>query len=219
MLELYQAYADLSTMLEITEELVRTAIFAANSSYKVEFDGKELDFTKFVIKTMENAVKEKLGIEDENEMIAMGKKTDKKVSSYGEAVNALFEKHVADDIVQPTFITMFPVEVSPLAKSSGQDKRFVYRFELYICGMEIANAFSELNDPQEQIERFNNEAERKAKGIDETQEFDKDFIEAMGYGMPPTGGVGIGIDRVQMIGTNSKTIKDVIPFPQLRTLD
>ena len=107
----------------------------------------------------------------------------------------------------------------PLAKKTSDDPRFVYRFELYIAGMEIANAFSELNDPIDQISRFEEEARRKNRGIDETQEFDMDFIEAMSYGMPPAGGVGIGIDRLQMIGTDSKSIKEVIPFPQLRTFE
>ncbi len=219
MLELYQAYGDLSTMLEITEEIVRACIFAANNTHKVEFNGKPVDFSKFEIRTMEDAVKEKLGLNSEEEIINKGKKADSKVSSYGEAINALFEEYVSNEIVNPTFITMFPIEVSPLAKSFEKDKRFVYRFELYACGFELANAFSELNDPQEQIDRFNEEASRKEKGIDETQEFDRDFIEAMGYGMPPTGGVGIGIERLQMIGTNSRTIKDVIPFPQLKTIE
>lgn len=149
----------------------------------------------------------------------MAQKIDKKVVSYGEAINVLFEEHVEKKLIQPTFITKFPVEVSPLAKNMEEDPHFVYRFELYIGGMEIANAFSELNDPIEQIKRFNEEARRKERGIDETQEFDRDFIEALGYGMPPAGGVGIGIDRLVMLGTNSKSIKEVIPFPQLRTVE
>ena len=219
MLELYQAYGDLGTMLEISEELIKEAIFSANNTYKVQFGDRELDFSKFQIKTMEDSVKEATGLKSESEIIEAAKGINPKVSSYGEAVNELFENKVSDNIVQPTFITRFPIEVSPLAKKIPEDKRFVYRFELYVAGIEIVNAFSELNDPIDQVSRFNVEAERKQRGIDETQEFDRDFVEALGYGMPPAGGLGIGIDRLQMLGTNSKSIKEVIPFPQLRTIE
>ncbi len=219
MLELYQAYGDLGTMLEISEELVKGAIFSANNTYKVQFGDRELDFSKFQIKTMEDSVKEATGLKSESEIIEAAKGINPKVLSYGEAINELFENKVSDNIVQPTFITKFPIEVSPLAKKTTEDKRFVYRFELYVAGIEIVNAFSELNDPIDQVSRFNTEAERKQRGIDETQEFDRDFIEAMGYGMPPAGGLGLGIDRLQMLGTNSKSIKEVIPFPQLRTIE
>ncbi len=218
-LEAYQAYGDLSTMLELTEELVKESIYSANKTYKVKFGEKMIDFSKFEIKTMEELVKNKIGVDNEEEIIKRGKQQDKKVESYGEAINALFESDVSDYITNPIFVTKFPIEVSPLAKKMEDDPRFVYRFELYAAGMEIANAFSELNDPIDQISRFEEEAKRKNKGVDETQEFDKDFIEAIGYGMPPAGGVGIGIDRLQMLGTDSKSIKEVIPFPQLRTLE
>ncbi|MGC8533465.1 MAG: lysine--tRNA ligase [Candidatus Parvarchaeum sp.] len=219
MLEAYQAYGDLSTMLELTEEIVKESVYAANKTYKVKFGEKTIDLSKFQIKTMEEMVKENTGTDSEGEIIKRGKQLDSKVSSYGEAVNAIFEAKISDNIMDPVFVTRFPVEVSPLAKRTPDDPRFVYRFELYIAGMEIANAFSELNDPIDQISRFEEEAKRKNRGIDETQEFDMDFIEAMGYGMPPAGGVGIGIDRLQMLGTDSKSIKEVIPFPQLRTLE
>ena len=219
MMEAYQAYGDLSTMLELTEEIEKESIYAANKTYKVKFGEKMIDLSKFQINTMEEMVKDNLGVSNEEEIIKRGKQIDSKVSSYGEAVNAVFEANVSDNIIDPVFVTKFPIEVSPLAKKTEDDPRFVYRFELYIAGMEIANAFSELNDPIDQISRFEEEARRKNRGIDETQEFDMDFIEAMGYGMPPAGGVGIGIDRLQMIGTDSKSIKEVIPFPQLRTFE
>ncbi|MCL4398354.1 MAG: lysine--tRNA ligase [Candidatus Parvarchaeota archaeon] len=219
MMEAYQAYGDLSTMLELTEEIVKESVYAANKTYRVKFGEKMIDLSKFQIKTMEDMVKDNLGVNEEKEIIKRGKQIDGKVSSYGEAVNAIFEAKVSDNIIDPVFVTRFPIEVSPLAKKTADDPRFVYRFELYIAGMEIANAFSELNDPIDQISRFEEEAKRKNRGIDETQEFDIDFIEAMSYGMPPAGGVGIGIDRLQMIGTDSKSIKEVIPFPQLRTFD
>ncbi len=219
MLEAYQAYGDLSTMLELTEEIIKESIYAANKTYTIKFGEKTLDLSKFQIRTMEEMVKEKISVSDEKEIIKRGKKLDAKIESYGEAINALFEAEVSDGITDPVFVTRFPLEVSPLAKKMEDDGRFVYRFELYIAGMEIANAFSELNDPLDQINRFEEESRRKHKGIDETQEFDRDFIESIGYGMPPAGGVGIGIDRLQMIGTDSKSIKEVIPFPQLRTLE
>ncbi len=219
MLEAYQAYGDLSTMLQLTEEIVKESIYAANGTYKVKFGEKMIDLSKFQIKTMEELVKERTKTENEEEIIKRGKQLDDKVNSYGDAVNAIFEAEISDNISDPVFVTRFPIEVSPLAKKTEDDPRFVYRFELYIAGMEVANAFSELNDPIDQIARFEEEARRKNRGIDETQEFDRDFIEAMGYGMPPAGGVGIGIDRLQMIGTDSRNIKEIIPFPQLRTLE
>jgi len=219
MMEAYQAYGDLSTTLELTEEIVKESVYAANKTYKVKFGEKTIDLSKFQIKTMEEMVKENTGVDNEEEIIKRGNQIDSKVNSYGEAINAIFEAKISDNIMDPIFVTRFPIEVSPLAKKASDDPRFVYRFELYIAGMEIANAFSELNDPIAQISRFEEEARRKNRGIDETQEFDMDFIEAMSYGMPPAGGVGIGIDRLQMIGTDSKSIKEVIPFPQLRTFE
>ena len=219
MLELYQAYGDLSDMLLITEELIKTAIYKANGTYIIEYGDNKIDFSKFAIKTMEDSVREELKEVDPKTLMERAKKIDSKAASYGEAINVLFEEHVQRKLIQPTFITRHPIEVSPLAKTMADDARFVYRFELYIGGMEIANAFSELNDPIEQIDRFNEEAKRKDRGINETQEFDRDFVEALGYGMPPTGGVGIGIDRLQMLGTNAKSIKEVIPFPQLRNIE
>ena len=218
-MELYQAYGDLGDMMSITEEIVKAAIYAANGTYVTKFGEHTLDFTKFYVKTMEDSVKEAVGNLSEEKIIERAKQIDKKVVNYGEAVNVLFEEEVQKSVIQPTFITKHPIDTSPLAKKMEDDPRFVYRFELYVAGMEIANAFSELNDPLDQIDRFNLEASRKERGIDETQEFDRDFIEALACGMPPTGGLGIGIDRLQMLGTNSRSIKDVIPFPQLRTLE
>ena len=218
MLEVYQAYGDLSTMLELTENIVKESIYAVNGTYSIKFGEKTIDISKFQIKTMEDMVKDKTKLSNEKEIIKRGKQIDPKVKSYGEAVNSIFEAEISDYITDPVFVTGFPIEVSPLAKKTD-DPRFVYRFELYIAGMEVANAFSELNDPLDQIKRFEEEAARKDRGIDETQEFDKDFIESLGYGMPPAGGVGIGIERLQMLGTDSKNIKEVIPFPQLRTFE
>ncbi len=219
MLELYQAYGDITDMMSLTEELIKTSAKAVNGTYIAQYAGNSIDLSKFSRKTMEEAVKDELGESNEKKLIEKAKSIEKKTSTYGEALNILFEEYVEKKLIQPTFITDYPIEISPLAKTVKGDDRFTYRFELFIGGMEITNAFSELNDPLEQIKRFEEEARRKERGIDETQEFDRDFIEAMGYGMPPAGGVGIGLERVQMILTDSKSIKDVIAFPQLRTLD
>ncbi len=219
MIELYQAYGDLGDMMSITEEIVKTAAFAANATYSMKFGENTINFDKFQVKTMEDGVKEIVGNIGEKQIISRARHFNNKVVSYGEAINTLFEEEVQKSIIQPTFITKYPIEISPLAKRMESDPRFVYRFELYIAGMEVANAFSELNDPLDQIERFNEEAARKERGVNETQEFDRDFVEALAYGMPPAGGVGIGLDRLQMIITGSKSIKEVIAFPQLRTLD
>ncbi len=217
--ELYQAYADLGDMIKITEEIVKTAVYAVNKTYSTNFNGHVIDFSKFQIKTMEDVVRERISDAPPATLLDMAKKINGKVNSYGEAINTLFEEHVEKSLIQPTFITKFPIEVSPLAKAIKDDPCFVYRFELYVGGMELANAFSELNDPLDQIKRFEEEASRKERGIDETQEFDRDFIEALGYGMPPAGGLGIGLDRLQMIATDSNSIKEVIAFPQIRTIE
>ncbi|MGC8698742.1 MAG: lysine--tRNA ligase [Candidatus Acidifodinimicrobium sp.] len=215
-LEVYQAYGDLNDMIKLTEEIVRNAVFAVNGKYKVNFDKDELDFEKFSIIPMDEAVKKEVGDIGEENIIKLAKNIDKTVVSYGDALNTLFEEKVQKKLIQPTFITKYPIEISPLAKKMEDDPRFVYRFELFVGGIEIANAFTELNDPLDQIERFKNEEKRKKRGIKETQEFDEEFVESLFYGMPPTGGMGMGLERLAMIATNSKSIREVIPFPQLR---
>ncbi|MGC8516456.1 MAG: lysine--tRNA ligase [Candidatus Acidifodinimicrobium sp.] len=215
-LEVYQAYGDLNDMIKLTEEIVRNAVFAVNGKYKVNFDKDELDFEKFSIIPMDEAVKKEVGDIGEENIIKLAKNIDKTVVSYGDALNTLFEEKVQKKLIQPTFITKYPIEISPLAKKMEDDPRFVYRFELFVGGIEIANAFTELNDPLDQIERFKNEEKRKERGIKETQEFDEEFVESLFYGMPPTGGMGMGLERLAMIATNSKSIREVIPFPQLR---
>ncbi|MCW1294017.1 MAG: lysine--tRNA ligase [Candidatus Parvarchaeota archaeon] len=215
-LEVYQAYGDLNDMIKLTEEIVRNAAYAVNGKYILNFDKEEINLEKFNIIAMDEAVKKEVGDLDEKTMIKIAKSIDKKTVSYGDALNTLFEEKVQAKLIQPTFVTKYPIEVSPLAKKMEDDPRFVYRFELFIGGMEIANAFTELNDPLDQIERFKNEEKRKKRGIKETQEFDEEFIESLFYGMPPAGGMGMGLERLAMIVTNSKSIKEVIPFPQLR---
>ena len=215
-LEVYQAYGDLNDMIALTEEIVRNAVYAVNGKHKIKFDKDELDFEKFSIIPMDEAVKKEVGDLNEDKLIKLAKGIDKSVVSYGDALNTLFEEKVQKKLIQPTFITKYPIEVSPLAKKMEDDPRFVYRFELFAEGIELANAFTELNDPLDQVERFKNEEKRKKRGIKETQEFDEEFVESLFYGMPPTGGMGMGLERLAMIATNSKSIREVIPFPQLR---
>lgn len=216
-LEVYQAYGDLNDMIKLTEEIVRNAAYAVNGKYVVNFDKDKINLEKFSIVPMDEAIKREIGDANEEKIIRTAKGIDKKVASYGDALNTLFEERVQKKLIQPTFITKYPIEISPLAKRMEDDPRFVYRFELFIEGMEIANAFAELNDPIDQVERFENEEKRKRRGIKETQEFDKEFVESLFYGMPPAGGMGMGLERLAMIVTDSKSIREVIPFPQLRT--
>jgi len=219
MLELYQAYGDLSDMMEITKELIKEVSKQIRGSYEIEFDGKKIHLDKYDVVKMEDSVIKIIGTSDKKEIIEAAKKIDPLVSDYGEAINTLFEEKVQKTLIQPTFVTTYPIEVSPLAKRTKENPDFVDRFELFIDGIEIANAFTELNDPQDQIKRFELEAERRKRGVAETQVMDWDFIEAQAYGMPPTGGLGIGIARLQMLVTGIKSIKEVMPFPQLRSID
>ena len=136
--------------------------------------------------------------------------------AYGHIINAFFEKYVEDKIIEPTFIFGHPIEISPLAKIDPDDKRFTQRFELFICGSEYANAFTELNDPIDQYERFENQVKEKDLGNEEATEMDMDYVEALEYGMPPAGGLGVGIDRLVMLITNSETIREVILFPTMK---
>jgi lysyl-tRNA synthetase class 2 len=220
MLEFYQAYTDYRGMMNLSQELLREAAIAAVGSTEAVYDGCTIDFANFASYSMREAVTvfwkgpDKPSLEDVSDPEWL--KLHSRESSPGAALADIFERHVEDQLFQPTFIYDYPVEISPLSKNKPGDPAFVERFEIYIAGMEIGNAFTELNDPQEQRRRFEMQLARKAGGDEEAHQMDEDYIRALAYGMPPAGGEGIGIDRLAMILTNSKSIRDVILFPLLR---
>jgi lysyl-tRNA synthetase class 2 len=196
MLEFYQAYTDYLGMMDLSEELLRQAAIAATGSAVVEYQGEKIDFGNFRRVSMRDAVGDS--------------------SLKGHALVEAFENKIEATLIQPTIVCDYPVEVSPLSKNKPDDPEFVERFELYIAGMEIANAFTELNDPAEQRRRFDMQLALREKGDEEAHQMDEDYVRALAYGMPPTGGEGIGIDRLTMILTNTRSIRDVILFPLLR---
>jgi len=225
MIEFYEAYADLRDMMAITEEMFTVLCDEVIGSRKVKYGDLTLDFqTPFRRMTMREAIAEFSDISmdrlnDRDSLLPEAKKLgieDADKLSYGKLLNEVFEVVAEDHLIQPTFITEYPIEVSPLTKSMPDDDRFVDRFELFVAGMELANAYSELNDPDEQLRRFEMQLGEREKGDDEAQMMDRDFLTAMEHGMPPTGGEGIGIDRLVMILTNSPSIRDVILFPYMR---
>lgn len=220
MLEFYQAYTDYKGMMQLSKELLAEVALDATGSTKVERDGRTLDFGNFREFSMREAVVEFWQGEDkptlDNVKDPEWLQRHSKEASPGAALVALFERQVEDQLFEPTIIYDFPAEVSPLSKNKPDEPEFVERFEVYAAGMEIANAFTELNDPQEQRRRFEAQLARKAGGDEEAHVMDEDYIRALCYGMPPAGGEGIGIDRLTMILTGSRSIRDVILFPLLR---
>jgi lysyl-tRNA synthetase class 2 len=224
-MELYQAQADYHDMMELTEDLVSYLAEEVLGTQTLEYEETELDFTApWERITMIEAVKKYADVdfsefetaEEAYEAAAsVGVKPEEGLS-YGEVLNEVFEIRVEDKLIQPTFIMDYPIEVSPLAQKIEDDPRFTYRFEAFVYGREIANAFSELNDPEEQKRRFEKQVEMREAGDEEAQMMDYDFIRALEYGMPPTGGLGIGIDRLIMLLTDSSSIRDVILFPTMR---
>ncbi|MFP4021117.1 MAG: lysine--tRNA ligase [Halanaerobium sp.] len=224
-MELYQAQADYHDMMELTENLVSHLAEEVLGTQTLEYEGTELDFTvPWERITMVEAVKKYADVdftefdtaEEAYEAAAsVGVKPEEGLS-YGEVLNEVFEVRVEEKLIQPTFIMDYPIEVSPLAQKIEDDPRFTYRFEAFVYGREIANAFSELNDPEEQKRRFEKQVEMREAGDEEAQMMDYDFIRALEYGMPPTGGLGIGIDRLIMLLTDSSSIRDVILFPTMR---
>ena len=228
--ELYQAYADFHDMMDIAEGILSGAAKEILDSYQVKWQGEDIDLTPGWRRlTMVDAVKEYTGVDfgaitDDAEAVAAAKAigvelADTADKTWGNALYACFDQKVEEQLIQPTFITMYPVEVSPLTKRSPEDPRLTERFELFICHSELANAYSELNDPIDQRARFEKQLELRDRGDDETEMMDEDFLTALEYGMPPTGGMGMGIDRCVMMLTGSDTIREVILFPTMKPLD
>ena len=228
--ELYQAYADFHDMMDIAEGILSGAAQEILGTYQVQWMGEEIDLTPGWRRlTMVDAVKEYVGVDfgavtDNAEAVALAKSVGVELSdaaekTWGNALYAVFDQKVEEHLIQPTFITMYPVEVSPLTKRSPADLRLTERFELFICHSELANAYSELNDPIDQRARFMKQVEQRERGDDETEMLDEDFLNAMEYGMPPTGGMGMGIDRCVMMLTGTDTIREVILFPTMKPTD
>ena len=227
-IEVYKAFSDLEGMMDLTEGLVSNAAMELNGTYEVDFRGQHISLApKFKRAHMVDLIKEQTGIDFFQDMsLEEAKKLAEEHEivvedhfSYGHIVNAFFEKYVEETIVEPTFVYGHPVEISPLAKKDPKDPRFTLRFELFILGSEYANAFTELNDPIDQYERFENQLKEKELGNEEANEMDLDFVEALEYGMPPAGGMGMGIDRLVMLLTGSETIREVILFPTMKKKD
>lgn len=227
-IELYQAYADYEDMMDITENVIAHMAEVATGSMKVNYQGTEIDFTPpWRRMTMEECVKEYSGvdfskIETDEEALEIAREKGIEIKPgmrRGEVINAFFEEFGEDKLIQPTFITHHPVEVSPLAKRNADDPRITDRFEAFANKWELANAFSELNDPIDQRGRFEDQMRKRELGDDEAFEMDEDFLNALEVGLPPTGGLGIGIDRVVMLLTNSPSIRDVLLFPTMKPLN
>ena len=227
-IEIYQAYGDLSSMMDLAEGLLRKLAHDIRGSEIFDYQGKTLDLSKpFRRLKMVDGIKEITGIDfakitdvDEAVKLAIehGIELEEHEKNYGHIVNLFFEKYVEETLIQPTFLYEYPIEVSPLTKKNKVDPRFTDRFELFINGKEFGNAYTELNDPIDQKERFINQLKEKELGNDEANEMDIDFVEALEYGMPPTGGIGIGIDRLVMLLTDTDTIRDVLLFPHMKII-
>ncbi len=226
-IELYQAYADFHDMMDLFEDLLSSAAQKLLGTYEVEWLGEKINLAPgWPRLPMHEAVKQYTGLDfmampsDEAAVAAarsIGVELPETADpTWGNALYEVFDQRVEEKLIQPTFITMHPVDVSPLAKRSPKDPRLTERFELFICHSEMGNAFSELNDPIDQRDRFRKQAELRAKGDEEAGMMDEDFLTALEYGMPPTGGLGIGIDRCVMLLTGADSIRDVILFPTMK---
>ena len=228
--ELYEAYADFNDMMDIFEELLSGAARDILGTYHVTWQGEDVDLSPgWPRMPMYEAVKQYTGLDfmaitSDEEAVAAAKSIGVELpetadKTWGNALYECFDQKVEEKLIQPTFITMHPVDVSPLAKRYAKDPRLTERFELFICRSEMGNAFSELNDPIDQRQRFQKQAELRAKGDDEAGMMDEDFLTALEYGLPPTGGMGIGIDRCAMLLTGSDSLRDVILFPTMKPIE
>jgi lysyl-tRNA synthetase, class II len=234
MLEFYWAYADYHDLMALTEEMLTYVVHAALGNHETTFGDHTISFTPPFAripfrKLVADTAAKRLGVSVDEQSIRsldvvtglaqrLGIELDAGLGP-GKIAAEIFEKLVEDDLIQPTFVYDYPTEISPLSKQRADDRNTVERFELYIAGMEIANAFSELNDPLEQRRRFEAQLADRARGDQEAHAMDEDYIRALEYGLPPTGGEGIGIDRLVMLLTNSPSIRDVILFPLMRPRD
>lgn len=225
MLEAYTAYTDFQDVMDLTEGIIRNANQKVNGTPEITFNGQEINLgVEFKRVHMVDAVKEATGVDFWQNMTveearALAKEHHVEVTPHmevGHILNEFFETFVEETLIQPTFVYGHPVEVSPLAKKNAEDGRFTDRFELFIVGKEFANAFTELNDPIDQRARFEEQEKEREQGNDEAHGIDEDFLEALEYGMPPTGGLGIGIDRLVMLLTDVQSIRDVLLFPTMR---
>ena len=228
--ELYQAYTNLDGMMDILEGILSGAAKEILGTYQVQWLGHDVDLTPSWRRvTMADAVKEVTGADfmaivgDADAAVALAKSVgvdmENVAHTWGNALYETFDQKVESTLIQPTFITMYPVEVSPLAKRSPEQPALTERYEMFICGCEMGNAFSELNDPIDQYQRFKAQAEKRANGDEEANMMDEDFVMALEYGMPPTGGLGFGIDRCAMLLCGASSIRDVILFPTMKPLD
>lgn len=227
-IEIYEAYADYNDMMDLTEEMFRYVAQTVCGSTTISYQGTEIDLSHFERISMIDAVKKYSGVDfneihtDEEAQAAAkekGLEVEKTKSTRGDIIALFFDEFVEANLVQPTFITQYPVEISPLAKRMPEKPELTERFEIFITGREFGNAFSELNDPIDQRERFQHQVELREAGDDEANMMDEDFLTALEYGMPPTGGLGIGVDRFVMLLTDSYSIRDVLLFPTMKPLD
>jgi lysyl-tRNA synthetase class 2 len=226
MLEFYAAFASFNGTIDFTKSIIQSASEAIGNNDQIEWDGDKIDLSNFSIKTLNDLV-----LEHNSDLSVDDLTSLDKLRSYSKIINVsykdswgagkilleIFEKSVEANLIQPTFVTEYPVEVSPLSRRNNENPLIADRFELFIGGKEIANGFCELNDPDDQAERFKDQVKAKADGDDEAMGFDEDYITALEHGMPPAVGVGVGIDRLVMMLTNQSSIRDVILFPQLKS--
>lgn len=224
-IELYEAYGDMQTMMDMCEKIIKRLCLAVNDSLQIKYGETELDLSSFKKIRMADLVKKECGVDFDNiqtyeEALQAAKDNNIELGEHhfgiGHVLNEFFEQRCEETLIQPTMVYNHPVEVSPLSRVDANDPRYTERFELFIGAREYANAFSELNDPIDQLERFENQVKEADLGNDEATRIDHDFVEALEVGLPPTGGLGIGIDRLVMLLTNSESIRDVILFPTMK---